>query len=84
MLVAAARAGLGFVLVPEWLVGEEVRTRRLVEVLPDWLPEPATTPIYAVYPSGPYTPPKVRAFVDFVGERFSVRDAWSRPSRERR
>ncbi len=75
-LVAAACAGLGLILVPEWLVGGEISRGRLVEVLANYSPDPATTPIYAVYPAGPYTAPKVRAFVDFLAGRFSRNYDW--------
>ena len=75
-LVAAACAGLGLILVPEWLVGVEIGRGRLVEVLADYSPEPDVTPLHAVYPPGPYTAPKVRAFVDFLAGRFSRDYAW--------
>ena len=75
-LVAAACAGLGLVLVPEWLVGGEISRGRLVEVLADYPPNPASTPLYAVYPPGPYIAPKVRAFVDFLAGRFSRNYDW--------
>ncbi len=75
-LVAAACAGLGVILVPEWLAGEEIGRGRLVEVLADYSPEPAVTPLHAVHPPGPYTAPKVRAFVDFLAGRFSRDYAW--------
>ncbi len=76
VLVAAACAGLGLVLAPEWLVGEEISRGRLVEVLTDHPPDPAATPLHAVYPPGPYTAPKVRVFVDFLAGRFSRNYAW--------
>lgn len=76
VLVAAACAGLGLVLAPEWLVGEEIGRGRLVEVLADHPPDPAATPLHAVYPPGPYIAPKVRAFVDFLAGRFSRNYAW--------
>lgn len=76
-LVAAALAGLGLVLVPAWLVGSEVGDGRLVALLPDHDPDPPSTPLYAVFPPGPYSPIKVRAFVDFLAARFAGEDAWS-------
>lgn len=78
-LVAAASAGLGLILVPEWLVGGEISHGRLLEVLADTPPDPATTPLYAIYPPGPYLAPKVRAFVDFLAGRFSRDYAWGEP-----
>lgn len=77
-LVAGASAGLGLILVPEWLVGLEISGGRLVEVLSDYAADPAETPLYAVYAPGPYTPPKVRALVDFLAGRFSRNYAWTK------
>ena len=76
-LVAAAGAGLGLILVPEWLVGGEISQGRLVEVLADYSPDPPITSLYALYPPGPYLAPKVRAFVDFLAGRFSRNYAWA-------
>ncbi|MGI9388178.1 MAG: substrate binding domain-containing protein, partial [Methyloligellaceae bacterium] len=78
ILVAAACSGLGLILVPEWLIGEEIRKGRLVEVLNSYTPEPAITPLYALYASGPYVAPKIRAFVDFLAGRFSNNYVWSK------
>ncbi len=75
-LVAAACAGLGLVLLPEWLVGGEISRGRLVEVLSGFPPDPASTPLYAIYPPGPYVAPKVRAFIDFLAGRFSHGYDW--------
>lgn len=75
-LVAAACAGLGLILVPEWLVGVEITWGRLIEVLTDYTPVPATTPLSAVYAPGPYTAPKIRVFVDFLAGRLSRNYAW--------
>ncbi|MGI9407499.1 MAG: LysR family transcriptional regulator [Hyphomicrobiaceae bacterium] len=78
-LASAACAGLGLILVPEWLAGPEVNAGKLVEVLTDYTADPADTPLHAVYAPGPYTAPKIRAFVDFLAGRFSRDYAWSQP-----
>ncbi len=78
-LVAAACAGLGLVLLPEWLVGPDIASGRLVEVLKDCSADPEVTPLYAVYAPGPYTAPKVRAFVDFLAGRFAGDYLWRAP-----
>jgi len=75
-LVAGACAGLGVVLTPEWLVGEAIADGRLVEVLKGFTPKPEDTPLYAMYAPGPYTSPKIRAFVDFLAARFSKGYNW--------
>ena len=69
-LAAAAVAGLGVILVPEWLTGKELRRGRLVDLMPDFQAVPRETPLYAVYAHQRHLPPKVRAFVDFLVERF--------------
>ena len=76
-LVAAAAAGLGLVLLPAWLVGAEIGDGALVELLPDYAPDPPRTPLQAVFPPGPYSPVKVRAFIDFLAARFAGDAAWS-------
>jgi DNA-binding transcriptional LysR family regulator len=76
-LAAVACAGLGVVLLPEWLVGMEISGGGLVEVLSDYAADPATTPLNAIHAPGPYVPPKVRAFVDFLAGRFSRAYAWT-------
>lgn len=44
----------------------------LREVLPQYRAVPATTPLYAVYPHQRHLPPKVRAFIDFLAQRFAA------------
>ncbi|MDX1433590.1 MAG: LysR family transcriptional regulator [Gammaproteobacteria bacterium] len=71
-LVAAARRGLGLLLVPTWLVNEDLRAGRLRAVLRGYavLPTTARHGVYAVYPSRRYVPAKVRAFIEFLVEHF--------------
>lgn len=75
-VVAAACAGLGLTLLPEWLIGPDLAGGRLVEVLGDFTADPAQTSLYAVHAPGPYIAPKVRVFVDFLAARFARRYAW--------
>jgi DNA-binding transcriptional LysR family regulator len=65
----AAVEGLGVIYEPELLVGEQLKQKHLVRVLPDWESDEFT--MFAVYPSRKFLPPKVRSFVDFLAERFS-------------
>jgi DNA-binding transcriptional LysR family regulator len=69
-LVAAAVAGHGIVLVPEWLVGCELKDGSLQEILPGYKAMPEETPLYALYPRQRHLPAKVRAFIDFMLHRF--------------
>jgi DNA-binding transcriptional LysR family regulator len=73
-LSAALLGGLGLGLLPLWLVGDDLNSGRLVEVLKRYhAPDSA---IYAVYPPGRHLSPKVRSFVDFLAARFARREAW--------
>lgn len=64
----AAEAGIGIAQVPSFMLGEALASGRLVEVLADRPRD--TLGIYAVHPQGRFPQPKLRAFIDFVGERF--------------
>ena len=64
-------------LAPEWLVGHEIRDARLEVVMSDFIAEPETLPLYAVCAQAAYTPPKIRAFVDFLSGQFSRDDSWA-------
>jgi DNA-binding transcriptional LysR family regulator len=72
-LVGCARAGLGVVMVADWLVADDLARGALVRVLPDYQVEPRGTPITALYPSRIYLPGKARAFVDFLVEKCAER-----------
>jgi DNA-binding transcriptional LysR family regulator len=75
MLTALAVAGLGIVLEPDFIVAPEIRAGRLRPLLPQFAPP--RTPIAAVYPSRRHLSPKVRAFVDFLADRFSSGPPWT-------
>ena len=72
----AAIAGLGIALHSTWHVCEDLRAGRLQAVLPDHTI--ATSGIYAVMPQRRLVPPRVRAFVDFLAERFGDNPPWER------
>jgi len=68
-LEALAAAGVGIVREPDFIVGPDVRAGRLTPILCDF--EPPPLPIYVVYPSRRHLSAKVRAFADFLVERFA-------------
>jgi DNA-binding transcriptional LysR family regulator len=74
-ILAAALGGLGVALLPCFICGEDLRAGRLVRVLPDWEAPPDST-ISAVFPAARHLSPKVRAFVDFLAERFGGTPYW--------
>ncbi|WP_420426810.1 LysR family transcriptional regulator [Algiphilus sp.] len=67
---AAALAGKGIVLQPDFLVGEDIQSGKLVELMPEY--SAAKLGVYAVYPSRRLVALKVRALVDFLVQRFST------------
>ncbi|HEX6362404.1 MAG TPA: substrate binding domain-containing protein, partial [Albitalea sp.] len=58
----------GVVLQPDFMVGEDVRAGRLVELLPDY--RAMELGIHAVYPTRKHVSPKVRLLIDFLVESF--------------
>jgi DNA-binding transcriptional LysR family regulator len=76
VLAEAAIAGHGILVAPAFYVGAHLREGRLVRLLERFkLPDLG---IYAVYPQTPHVPPKVRAFVDFLVQRFGRKPDWER------
>lgn len=68
-LLRAALAGGGVALQPTYLASPHLANGSLQVVLPDWkLPSMA---IYALYTSRKHLPPAVRAFLDFLADRFA-------------
>ena len=66
---AAALADQGIVFQPSFLVGEDLKAGRLVEILPQYAgPE---LDISVVYPSRHHLSHKVRAMVEFLGAAFA-------------
>lgn len=70
MLRLAALSGAGLIFQPHFIVGDDLRTGRLVQVLPDYAS--AELGIYALYPSRKHLSAKVRTFVDFLVERLGA------------
>ena len=76
----AALSGLGLVLLPTYMVGQDIRKGRLQVVLTDYVPSPLE--IHAVYPHRKHLSAKVRTFVDFLHERFHPKPYWEEWSQE--
>lgn len=69
-LLHAALAGGGITLQPTYLANPYLANGTLQAVLPEWA-APAMT-IYALYASRRHLSPAVRAFLDFLVERFAI------------
>lgn len=74
VLREAALAGLGVCLAPTFLVGDDLRSGRLLAALDAFADD--SLAIYAVYPHRRHLSAKVRAFVDFLAGRFGPSPYW--------
>jgi len=72
----AAAHGLGIAIQPTFLASEAIRHGNLVPILTDvqW----PVSPAWAVYPPTRHLNYRVRAFIDFLVERFSGTPQWDR------
>jgi DNA-binding transcriptional LysR family regulator len=68
-LLNAAVSGLGIAYLPSFLYEQALADGEVVEVMPDLPGE--TLGVYAVYPPGRFTQPKVRAFIDYLVTKFT-------------
>ncbi|KYN83193.1 LysR family transcriptional regulator [Vibrio cidicii] len=60
-------AGIGVAQMPTFIIGKELRSGTLVNLMPEYLlPEHF---LYAVYPQRKHMPLKVRMFIDFLNEK---------------
>jgi DNA-binding transcriptional LysR family regulator len=75
----ATLRGLGVALLPTFAVGRDIQEGRLEALLPGYAPYGFFgSHVYAVYLPTRYLSPKVRAFVDFLVERFGPEPQWDR------
>lgn len=74
VLLSAAQAGLGLVVLQEWTVRLPIAEGRLVRVLADYTVNPIEeeAALHVVYTNSRGNPRKVRAFVDFLVDLFRV------------
>ena len=69
-------AGLGIAYLPSFLYADAMSAGMVEEAIPELPIE--TQGIFAVYPPGRFTQPKVRAFIDFLVHSFADKgpDSW--------
>jgi len=73
---AAALAGQGVIWQPTFLVGNDLRAGKLIQLLPDYrLPD---IDVLALYPSRRHLSAKIRAMVDFLVDAFGGVPPWDR------
>lgn len=68
-LLTAAVSGLGLAYLPSYLYADSMEQGLIEEAIPN-LPD-ETLGVFAVYPPGRFTQPKVRAFIDFLARKFA-------------
>jgi DNA-binding transcriptional LysR family regulator len=69
---AGALQNLGIILQPSFLVGDDLRSRALVELMPGY--RSIELGIYAVYPTRKHVAPKVRLLLDYLAHALKARD----------
>ena len=67
-LAAVAKEGAGIVRVPSWQAETDLAAGRLVRLLADC--EPAPVPLHLMFQPSRLASPEVRAFVDYLVERW--------------
>jgi DNA-binding transcriptional LysR family regulator len=65
----AALRGVGVCQFPTFVVEEDLRTGRLIDLLPDWAPKAGI--IHAAFPSRRGLLPSVRALLDFLASEYA-------------
>jgi len=74
VLRLAAIRGQGITVLPTFIVGADVLAGRLAVILPSF--PPTDLDIFALYAPHKHLATKVRAFIDFLVERFGPRPQW--------
>jgi len=74
ILKATAISGLGITSLPTFIVGADIKSGKLQQILTEYCPPEIS--IYAVFPSRRYLSAKVRTFVDFLSEYFGDEPDW--------
>jgi DNA-binding transcriptional LysR family regulator len=72
-LQQCAIAGMGLALLPHWLIDEDLRAGKLINLFPDYQVTATdfNTAAWLVYPSRAYIPLKIRVFIDCLKKHIS-------------
>ena len=83
VLRQCALDGAGVVLLSDWLIGDDLKAGRLIDLFPHYVASPSNfqTAISAVYPSRKQVPRKVKLLVDYLRRRLQTRATVIAPSR---
>lgn len=74
----AARQGLGYAVLPDWLVAAHLQSGELVRWLGSWQAHPPVekSAVWFIYPPKRIVSAKVRSFIDFMIARFGTSPYW--------
>jgi DNA-binding transcriptional LysR family regulator len=75
VLRAAALAGAGVALLPDFIIGPDLQSGALESVLDEYAAPKFG--VHVVYPPSRQVPLKLRAWVDFLAARFAPRPPWA-------
>jgi len=79
LMRGAAIAGLGLLMVPEFIVADALRAGTLTRILPGCRPVP--TALHALYPRDRQGSPRIRAVVEHLLAAMRPRPPWELPER---
>jgi DNA-binding transcriptional LysR family regulator len=74
-LRSAALAGLGVGIVSAWLVADDLKSGRLVQLVPAWAAQPL--PVQLIYPYARFYPARLRRFLEVVKAYGQQQTAWA-------
>ncbi|WP_419904572.1 LysR family transcriptional regulator [Kiloniella sp.] len=74
VLAAAAKAGRGIALMPNFVVASDIKAGKLVRVLTEF--EATSVGLHALWPASKLQPTRVRTLIDFLIDRFSGDAYW--------
>jgi DNA-binding transcriptional LysR family regulator len=72
----AVLGGLGLALLPTFIIGKDLQAGRLQDALSQYIP--VERHVYAIYLPTRHLPAKIRAFIDYLLERFGPAPYWDR------
>lgn len=81
-LCNAAALGAGVVIQPMFIASQAIRSGNLVPILTDY--DWPASPAYVLYPPTRHLSFRVRAFIDFLVERFQGEPEWERDCKRQR
>ena len=71
----AVVAGCGVGLRSSWEVRNDLLSKRLIHILPDYREAPGVA-VYAIYPDKQFIPARLRVFVDFLADLYGPAPYW--------